>query len=340
MKLILTTLLLILALSLCSQGPKILHYSETSGHDHNTRSNSLSMFQTIAGPLGATVVGDQDGSEFNSLENLEAYDLVVFSNTSGDRILNSAQRANFESYIQGGGSYLGIHAASDTYRHSTANGSGTGTWDWYAETVAGCSVQQNPNHTSSNHSGTMSHISSHSILDNLPSPWIKVDEYYYWEDGYINTTAFQELLRVGSTGPRTHDAPRMVAHLRGLPGGGKAFYTSLGHSRSNFQTGTMFIELIQGAVDHILNDKPFGIIFPDSPPTPEELGIEIYLANNILYVHVPSEMPAYDIEVSSLIGNKVRIGADRDMGWNPDGIYFVRVKFYNGVQVVKKVIKK
>ena len=46
--------------------------------------------------------------------------------------------------MNNGGGYLGIHAASDTYRHSTANGSSTGTWDWYAE-MAGASVQEGPN---------------------------------------------------------------------------------------------------------------------------------------------------------------------------------------------------
>ena len=235
---------------------------------------------------------------------------------------------------------MGIHAASDTYRHSSANGSSKGTWDWYAETLTGCSVQQSPNHTANNHSGTISHISSHTILDNLPSPWIKAEEYYYWENGYLNTADFQELLRVGSTGGNSYDEARMVAHLRDLPGGGKAFYTSLGHSRSNFQAGTMFIELMSGALNYLLNDSPFGIIFPASPPTPEELGIQINLTGNILYVKVPEEMPRYDIEVLSLIGNKVKIGSDMDMGWNADGIYFVRVKFHNGVHVLKKVVKR
>ena len=121
-------------------GQQILHYTETSGFDHQTRAQSLAMFQDIAAQHGLTVVDDQDGSSFDDLAVLQQFAVVVFSNTSGDAILDPQQRANFEAYINGGGSYLGIHAASDTYRHSTANGGNTGTWDFYAELV-GASVQ-------------------------------------------------------------------------------------------------------------------------------------------------------------------------------------------------------
>ena len=95
---------------------KILHYTETSGFDHNTRNASLSMFQGIALNEGFLVTDDLTGDEFTSLANLEPFDVVVFSNTSGNNILDATQRANFETYISNGGSYLGIHAASDTYR--------------------------------------------------------------------------------------------------------------------------------------------------------------------------------------------------------------------------------
>ena len=143
----------------CGNGTfKVLHYTETSGFNHNTRSQSLAMFQAIGSTNGFTVTNDQSGAEFNSLANLQQYAVVIFSNTSGNNILNASQRANFEAYIQGGGSYIGIHAASDTYRHSSANGGSTGTWDWYAENVAGCSVQQSPNHTSQNHNNNMTSL--------------------------------------------------------------------------------------------------------------------------------------------------------------------------------------
>src|SRR5687767_11070443 len=96
----------------CSQPCRVLHYTETSGFDHQTRSVSFAMFQQMAVQFGFTVDHDSTGQAFS---NLQQYDAVIFSNTSGDNILDAAQKANFEQYINNGGTFIGIHAASDTY---------------------------------------------------------------------------------------------------------------------------------------------------------------------------------------------------------------------------------
>src|SRR6266436_4277008 len=101
------------------QPTKILHYTETSGFDHQTRAVSFAMFQQMGVQHGFTVDDDSTGQSFNSLTNLQQYDVVVFSNTSGDSILDAVQKQNFEQYMNGNGAFIGIHAASDTYRHST-----------------------------------------------------------------------------------------------------------------------------------------------------------------------------------------------------------------------------
>lgn len=246
-------------LSLIFAQTEVLHYVETTGFDHNTRSVSLSMFQDLGTDLQFTVVQDNDGSEFDSEQNLSRFALVIFSNTSGANGLNQSQRANFEAYIANGGSYLGIHAASDTYRHSSANGGSKGAWDWYAETVAGCSVQQSPNHTANDFNADMTLIPSNSALDaNLPNPWNKDEEWYYWENGYLNSN-FTTLLEVEQTGSRSYDAPRMAAHYRELSGGGRAFYTSMGHARRNFESDANFKTLMKNALSWILNNDATSI---------------------------------------------------------------------------------
>jgi len=254
MKTLFTSFLLLICFSLSAQF-KVLHYTETTGYNHNTKTQSLNMFNDFGPQLNYTVTNDNDGSEFNSLANLQQYHVVVFSNTSGNSGLNATQRANFEAYIDSGGSYLGIHAATDTYRHSSANGNKTGTWDWYAENVAGASVQESPNHTSSSHNNDMTKPIQHPVTDTLPDPWNKTEEYYYWENGYIDTS-FTELLRVASTGSKSYDAPRMMAHCKNLTGGGKAFYTALGHAQSNFSNDQNFRALIFSAVEWILPELP------------------------------------------------------------------------------------
>ena len=235
---------------------RVAHYTETTGYNHNTKSQSFSMFSGFQYPGYVLIVDDQPESEFmDTLEVLNRYDVVIWSNTSGNSGLTQNQRSNFEQYINGGGGYLGIHAASDTYRHGTSNGNKTGTWDWYAENVAGASVQENPNHTSSSHNNNMTkQVTGHPTLANVPDPWNKTEEYYYWENGYLNNT-FTELLRVGQTGSNSRDNPRMMAHCKEYPNGSRVFYTALGHDKNNFTSSSnlIFQDLMKDALFWVAN---------------------------------------------------------------------------------------
>ncbi len=230
---------------------KMLHYTETSGYDHHTRQNSLSMFQSLGADHNFEVDNDTDGAAFNSLSMLEQYAVIVFSNTSGDNLLDATQRMNLETYINNGGSLLGIHAASDTYRHSTANGSNTGTWDWYAETL-GASVQENPNHVSGTPAYDMTFIGSHYTTANLPNPWNKNEEYYYWENGYYHPDNIAVLEVEATLGPNglvnSYDSARPISWYRLLPGGGRVFYTALGHSANDFVNDQHFITHVRDAL--------------------------------------------------------------------------------------------
>jgi len=226
---------------------QVLHYDETTGFDHNTRNESFALFTALGVAGGYTVVQDSDGSEF-TIAKLEDYDLVIFSNTSGNGGLTANQQDALEWYIDiHGGSIMGIHAASDTYRHSSANGGSTGSWDWYAETLGG-SVQQNPNHTSQNHVAEMFDLIVHPIIDNISFPWEKEEEYYYWENGYLNNDIV-EIFEVEETGDNSYDEPRPMGWYKTKDSGAKIFYTALGHKKGNF-TGDfpMFEQLVEDAV--------------------------------------------------------------------------------------------
>ncbi|HNS11079.1 MAG TPA: ThuA domain-containing protein [Bacteroidia bacterium] len=230
---------------------RILHYTETSGYDHQTRSVSLFMFQQIATQLGCVIDDDSTGQNFNSPASLQNYDLIIFSNTSGDGILDSLQKQNFEQYIADGGSFIGIHAASDTYRHSSANGANTGAWDWYAE-MLGASVQQNPNHVSGTPVYGVYHTFIHPVITGIPDPWQKTEEYYYWENGYFDSSNIVIQKVEQTIGPNmqvnSYDSSRAVTWIKYHPGGARVFYTSLGHAVSNYSSDTLFYKLMSNAV--------------------------------------------------------------------------------------------
>lgn len=252
MKLPLTFFFFFLVVLLYAQPQfRVLHYSETSGFDHNTRQNSLAMLQNMGAQNGFVTDDDQTGDAFNTLTGLSQYTVVVFANTSGDALLDSLQRANFEDYIAQGGSLIGIHAASDTYRHSSANGSNTGTWDWYAKTL-GASVQNNPNHVSGTPTYQMSVTGFHETTQNIPSPWVKAEEYYYWGNGYYNIDNVPLLKVEATVGPNgqtnPYDSIRPMSWYRVLPDSGSVFYTALGHANSNYTGDTAFYNHIRDAI--------------------------------------------------------------------------------------------
>lgn len=85
------------------QNYKVLHYTETSSFDHRTRGNSFRMFNSFS---GLSIIHDSTGHQFDTLSKLNTFDLIVFSNTSGSNILDSAQRSHFEQYMLNGGALL------------------------------------------------------------------------------------------------------------------------------------------------------------------------------------------------------------------------------------------
>lgn len=334
---------LFLFTSVFGQVTKVLHYSETSGFDHHTRSVSFDMFQQIGAEHGFTVDHDSTGNAFDSPVNLQQYDAIIFSNTSGDAILSPEQQQSFENYMNNGGSFIGIHAASDTYRHSTANGSNTGSWDWYAE-LLGASVQQNPNHVSGTPVYRIDALVAHPLLNGVTDPWDKAEEYYYWEQGYFNpaNTVLQEVEE--TVGPNaqvnSYDAARPVSWYSLLPGGGRVFYTSLGHAASNYTSDTAFYRLLTNAVlwtggptsaaftHHSKNDL---IIYPN--PVGQRLTVRYNGRNRT------QQLRLYDL-FGKEIGRwkKENDSIDIDLSQLNPGVYFIELNA-EGTGLRKKVVK-
>lgn len=228
----------------------ILHFTKTTGFNHNTRDVSRDMFISIGEDNQFTIVNTSDASAFDDLAVLNRFAVVVFSNTSdkpSQPLFTASQRQNFESYIAQGGSFIGIHAATDTYRSG---------WPFYNNLV-GAIVQTGPNHTPNNHNNFMDHHSDHEVLDGLPDPWEKVEEYYYWDinGGQIHEDSIGVLLKVRETGIDSYDRERPITWLRTFPSGTRSFYTALGHSQSNYTNDDEFKQLLTNAVCWAAYDK-------------------------------------------------------------------------------------
>ena len=74
-----------------------------------------------------------------------------------------------------------------------------------------------------------------------------MEEYYYWENGYLNP-AITSVLQVRATGGQSYDAARPISWYQNLAGGGRSFYTALGHDNFNFTSDTGFQNHIRNAI--------------------------------------------------------------------------------------------
>src|SRR5689334_16107145 len=104
---------------------KVLVYSRTVGFRHDSIPAGNTMFNELGAANGFTVTATEDPTQFTAA-NLAQYDVVVFLSTTSD-VLNDAQQAAFEGYMQAGGGYVSIQSATDSQYQ----------WAWYGQILGG-----------------------------------------------------------------------------------------------------------------------------------------------------------------------------------------------------------
>lgn len=211
--------------------PSVLVFSRTAGFRHDSIPAGLTALTALARQHGFGLAATEEKAQFTD-ENLARFAAVVFLSTTGE-ILDATHEAAFQRYIAAGHGYVGIHAASDCEY----------TWPFYGElvgaylaghsVVALASVKPEP--------------VTHASLDGLPSPWLRTDEWY----GFRSNPRAQVtvLLTVDETsyepGQGYMGADHPVAWYHSY-GGGRAFYTALGHTADSFSEPEFLVHLLGG----------------------------------------------------------------------------------------------
>ena len=104
-----------LAMSLCAASGaafKVLVFSKTAAFRHASIPNGIAAIRVLGTNNHFDVVATENAADFTDA-NLAQFAAVIFLSTTGD-VLDAAQQSAFERYIQAGGGYVGVHAASDT----------------------------------------------------------------------------------------------------------------------------------------------------------------------------------------------------------------------------------
>ncbi|GAB4084736.1 hypothetical protein GCM10028784_13660 [Myceligenerans cantabricum] len=209
----------------------VLVFSRTAGFRHGSIPAGIAAIEQLGADNGFTVDATEDAAAFTD-ENLADYDVVAWLSTTGD-VLDDQQQAAFERYIQDGGGYAGIHAASDTEYD----------WSWYGELV-GAYFNSHPQ----NQDATVKvEDHDHASTAHLPQRWERFDEWYNYRsdprDEVHVLASLDETTYDAGTGAMGAEHP--IAWCQAYDGG-RSWYTGGGHTDASFSEPEFLEHLLGG----------------------------------------------------------------------------------------------
>lgn len=214
--------------SLQAQENQILVFHKTEGYYHTSIPTGIAAIKNLGGLNNFKVTETDDAGEFSE-DNLKKYQLVIFLSTTGD-VLNENQEKAFENYINTGGNFFGIHAATDTEYD----------WKWFGNLV-GAYFMSHPKIQKAN---VIVKKPQHPTVAHLPQIWTRTDEWYNFKDinPKINVLlSLDESSYEGGKNGENHP----IAWYQKLEDGGKSIYTGGGHTEESYSEPAFREHLLQ-----------------------------------------------------------------------------------------------
>lgn len=201
------------------KGKKVLIFSATRSYRHASIGAGRVALLKLAAEKGFQADTTENPANFNE-KNLKQYKVVIFLNTTGN-VLNDAQQNAFERYIQAGGAFMGIHAATDT-EHD---------WPWFVK-LAGGEFMSHPGRPNVQ-MGKMNVLDNkHLSTAHMPASFEHKDEFYDFKnfntDVKVLVTVDEKSYKDGKMGD-FH--PMSWYHEFD---GGRSFYMNWGHTDESF----------------------------------------------------------------------------------------------------------
>ncbi|HMQ48079.1 MAG TPA: ThuA domain-containing protein [Saprospiraceae bacterium] len=251
------TILTLIALSfqacqMTKQRPvKVLVFSKTAEFRHESIEAGIAALRQIGKENGYEVIATEDPEKFDEVY-LKDFSLIVFLNTTGD-VLNNAQQADMERFIQAGGGFVGIHAATDTEYD----------WPWYGGLV-GAHFAGHPEIQAAQ-LNTLD--KKHPATKHLPDTWERTDEWYNLKDiqpGLNVLLNIDETSYKGGTNGENHPMAWYQEY-----DGGRAFYTAGGHTEQSYSE-PLFLKHLLGGMQYAIGKNQLDYAKCRSHRLPEE----------------------------------------------------------------------
>ncbi|MFI6513905.1 lectin [Streptosporangium sp. NPDC050855] len=202
---------------------EVLVFSKTAGFRHDAIPVGIQTIRDLGAANDFTVTATEDAGVFTT-SNLARYRAVVFLNTTGD-VLNDSQQSAFQSYVDGGGGYVGVHSAADTEYN----------WPYYGQLVGAWFSS----HPAIQQATVRNEDRAHAATSHLGPTWTRTDEWYSFRSNpRPNVRVLQSLDESTYSGGGMGDHPITWCRPQAS---GRSFYTGLGHTQesyadSNFRT--------------------------------------------------------------------------------------------------------
>jgi type 1 glutamine amidotransferase len=227
--------------------PAVLVFTKTNGFRHEEAIPAgVALIEQIVKERGGSVYATENGAVFNP-EQLSRFAVAVWHQTSGD-LLTAEQRAAFQSWLEAGGGFVGVHGAGGDPAYE---------WAWYVDELIGA---QFIGHTMGPQFQTATwrtEASDHPASARLPASWSHEEEIYSFAASPRARPGFHVLVSVDehSYSPRQKilwsdkdlamgDHPMVWWHCVGR---GRALYSALGHRAEAYAEPEMKA-LLAGAI--------------------------------------------------------------------------------------------
>ena len=226
---------------------RVLVFSKTNSFRHiEGIAAAHALFDRIAERRSWAVFHSENGAVLDS-KLLDRFNVVVFASATGN-FASDVQQADFRTWLENGGGWVGIHAAGDGSHES---------WTWYADTLISGKYLGHILGPQTQAARVVVEARDHPVTRGLPPEFQHEEEWYSW-DRSARDAGFKVLLSVdeSSYSPwiralgkevdiRMQDHP--IVWLRCV-NRGRAIYSAMGHWGAAYENETTS-RLLENAVE-------------------------------------------------------------------------------------------
>ena len=214
---------------------RVLVFTRTTGFRHASIPVAVATIRRLGHARRFGVDHTEDEGRFTDAR-LARYAALIFLSTTGEPLAREAHRRALRRYIERGGGFLGVHAASDSFYD----------WPWYGGLV-GASFRRHAAGTPA--ADVVVEDRGTAATARLPRLWRRADEWYAFRSaprGRVHVLATVNE-RSYDAGGAAMGADHPIAWCHRYDGG-RSVYTAMGHTKESYRE-PLFAAHLLGAIE-------------------------------------------------------------------------------------------